>query len=68
MDKDVLTEARKRSRARGLSAYVNDAVRRAVLAERLSEYLDQLDHEFGPVSEEDQKDADAVWAGVKGSV
>ncbi|MGI8549487.1 MAG: hypothetical protein ACR2PL_01640 [Dehalococcoidia bacterium] len=50
LNPNLLAEARQRSRGQGtLSSYLNDALRRKILVERSTEYLDSLDVEFGPI-------------------
>jgi hypothetical protein len=69
LDPRLVEEARQRIRGRGtLSAYVNDALRRKLLAERHLEYLRSLDEEFGPISPEEQASAAEWWAEAKARV
>jgi Arc/MetJ family transcription regulator len=49
MDEGVLAEARARAGRRGLSSYVNDALRRQLQRDRLAELLAEMEAESGPV-------------------
>jgi post-segregation antitoxin CcdA len=55
LDADLLAEARKRSD--NLSALVNEALEMWMRNNRLGEFLDELDKEFGPVPEDVQEQA-----------
>jgi hypothetical protein len=67
LDPELLEEARRRLRGRGtLSAYLNDALRRKLLAERHAEYLDALDAEFGPIPQDEIEAAERWWSEMKG--
>jgi hypothetical protein len=57
---DLLAEARQYARG-NLSAYVADSLRRRVLADRLGEYLAELDDEFGPLTEGELAEARRLW-------
>jgi Arc/MetJ family transcription regulator len=49
LDEELVSEARGAVGARGLSGYVNLALRRQLQRDRLSRLLDDLDREFGPI-------------------
>jgi len=68
LDAELLAEARERSRRGTFSSYLNEALRRAVLADRHAEYLDQLDATFGPVPEDEQAAADRWWNDMKAAI
>jgi Arc/MetJ family transcription regulator len=55
LDEEVLAEARARVGRRGLSSYVNEAVRRQLQHDRLAE----MDAEAGPVPEDIMMEARA---------
>ncbi len=57
---DLLAEARERAGG-NLSAYVADGLRRRVLADRLSDYLSELDDEYGPLTDEELTEARRIW-------
>jgi Arc/MetJ family transcription regulator len=63
MDEGVLAEARERVGGRGLSSYVNDAVRRQLQHDRVADLLAQMDAESGPVSAELLEEARRQWRG-----
>jgi hypothetical protein len=44
-----------------LSAYVADSLRRRILADRLGTYLDELDAEFGALTEDELAEARRLW-------
>lgn len=56
----VAEELRRVARSRGISAFVNDAVKRRLQAVRLQKMLDEMDEEFGPVPEQVQQEVDAL--------
>ncbi len=61
MPKDLLAEARRLVPDGNLSAYVADGLRRRILSDRQSQYLSQLDEEFGPLTEEEIDVARRLW-------
>ncbi len=65
LDAALLEEARKAAGARGLSSFVNDAVRIKIQHERLRRLLDDMDAEFGPVPAEETARARKSWPGKK---
>lgn len=60
LDPKVAAELRTVAGPRGMSSFVNDAVRQQLQARRLQQVLDQMDDEFGPVSKDVIRDVDAV--------
>jgi hypothetical protein len=63
-----VAEARRRANGGSLSSYVNEALRRQVLADRRLKFLDEWEREFGPIPEEliaeaerTLAEADAEW-------
>ena len=52
LDADLLAEARRRAAGRPLSEYVNEGLRRKVLADRQAQLLEEWQAEFGPIPEE----------------
>jgi len=63
LDEGVLAEARERVGGRGLSSYVNEAVRRQLQHDRVADLLAQLDAESGPVPPELLEEARRTWRG-----
>jgi Arc/MetJ family transcription regulator len=61
LDEEVLAEARARVGRRGLSSYVNEAVRRQLQHDRLGELLAEMDAEAGPVPEDLMMEARRAW-------
>lgn len=60
LEPDVADELRAVAGAQGVSAFVNQAVRQQLQARRLQRMLDEMDEEFGPVSDAVARDVDAV--------
>lgn len=60
LDKKVADELRRVAGPRGISEFVNDAVKRRLQAVRLQKMLDEMDEEFGPVPEQVQQEVDAL--------
>jgi hypothetical protein len=61
LDAQLLDEARQRAQGRSLSAYVNEGLRRQVLADRQRELLVEWEREHGPIPEEELAEAAASW-------
>lgn len=61
IDDHVLAEARQRAGRRELSAYVSDALRRRLQQDRLTELLDQLGVESGPIPDDLLEEAGSLW-------
>ena len=61
LDVDLLNEARRRTGGHSLSAYVNEGLRRQILADRQREVLREWEHEFGPIPEEALAEAAEYW-------
>ena len=57
---DLVAEARQRANG-NLSSYLAESLRRRVLADRLGEYLVELDEEFGPLTGEELAQARHLW-------
>src|SRR5919199_2195472 len=69
LDPKVAAELRAVAGPRGVSAFVNEAVRQHLQAQRLQHLLAEMDEEFGPVSEAVAREVDAVaWPTVNGPV
>jgi Arc/MetJ family transcription regulator len=51
VDADVATQVRRRAGRRGLSAFVDRALRRELDQLALREFLDDLEHDLGPADE-----------------
>jgi hypothetical protein len=60
LEDKVADELKRVAGPRGISAFVNDAVKRRLQAVRLQKMLDEMDEEFGPVPEQVQKEVDAL--------
>lgn len=67
LDPKVAAELRLVAGSRGVSSFVNDAVRQRLQRHRLQRLLHEMDDEFGPVPSEVARDVDAVaWPVVDG--
>lgn len=64
LDAEVLAQARERAGARGVSAYVNEAVRRQLRRDALADLLGQLRTENGPVPAERMEEVRRLWPGL----
>jgi hypothetical protein len=64
LEAEVETELRRIAGARGVSAFVNEAVRQHLQAARLRQMLDTMEAESGPIPEEVQREVDVLaWPG-----
>jgi Arc/MetJ family transcription regulator len=61
LDTDLLAETRERAGERGVSAYVNEAVRRQLRRDALSDLLTEMRAEQGPVPEEMMEEVRSRW-------
>jgi hypothetical protein len=61
LDAELLNEARQRSQGRSLSGYVNEGLRRQVLADRQRELLVEWEREFGPIPEDALTEMADLW-------
>ena len=62
LESDIETELRQAAGTRGISAFVNEAVRQQLQAARLRSLLDEMDAEFGPIPEDVRREVDApAW-------
>ncbi len=68
LEPKVAAELRDVAGPQGVSAFVNEAVRRQLQAQRLQHMLDDMDDEFGPVSETVAREVDAIpWPTLDGA-
>lgn len=63
LDEDVLAQARERVGGRGVSAYVNEAVRRQLRRDALAEVLAQMRAANGGVADEKMEEVRRLWPG-----
>lgn len=63
LDEEVLAQARERVGGRGVSAYVNEAVRRQLRRDALAEVLGQMRSANGPVPDEQMEEVRRSWPG-----
>lgn len=63
LDSDVLAQARERVGGRGLSGYVNEAVRRQLRRDALADLLARMRAENGTVPSERMEEVRRLWPG-----
>ncbi len=63
IDEDLLAEARGRAGRRELSSYVNEALRRQLQRDRLTELLAEMEAESGPIPDDVMEEARRLWRG-----
>jgi len=61
LDDDLVVAARQRVGGRGLSGYVNEALRRRLQHDRLTELLTEMDAEAGPIDPAVLEEARRLW-------
>lgn len=61
LEEELLAEAREAVGARGLSGYVNRALRHQLQRDRLTQLLTELDRERGPVAAEVIEEVRNEW-------
>ncbi len=65
LDGELLRQAREAAGRRGLSGFVNDALRIKLQHERLRRLLDEMDLEFGAIPQQELQRARKVWPAAK---
>ncbi len=68
LDGALVAAARQRVGGRGLSGYVNEALRRRLQRDRLTELLVEMDTEAGPVDPAVLEEVRRVWPGLADAV
>lgn len=66
LDESVIALARERVGARGVSGYVNDAVRRQLRRDALTDLLAEMEAKNGPVSEAEMERVRRIWPTSRG--
>jgi hypothetical protein len=61
LDEGRLREARERVGPRGLSAYVDEALRRQLAHDRMGDFLAEAEAEVGPIPDEAMERARHEW-------
>ena len=62
LESDIEMELRQVAGTRGISAFVNEAVRQQLQAVRLRSLLDEMEAESGPIPEDVRREVDgSVW-------
>ncbi len=65
LDAEVLAQARERVGGRGVSAYVNEAVRRQLRRDALADLLAEMRTVNGPVADERMEEVRRLWLGAR---
>jgi Arc/MetJ family transcription regulator len=63
LDAEVLAQTRERVGGRGVSAYVNEAVRRQLRRDALAEVLAEMREANGPVRDDAMEEVRRLWPG-----
>jgi Arc/MetJ family transcription regulator len=61
IDEELLTEAREAVGARGLSGYVNRALRQQLQHDRIAGLLAELERQHGPIDPEVMEEVRRAW-------
>ncbi len=64
LDEELLRAVRERVGGRGLSAYVNEALRRDLQHDRIRDFLAAMEEEQGPIPEEVMEEVRREWDAV----
>lgn len=64
LDAEVLAQTRERVGGRGVSSYVNGAVRRQLRRDALSDLLAEMRAVNGPVADEQMEEVRRLWPGT----
>lgn len=64
LDAEVLAQARERVGGRGVSSYVNEAVRRQLRRDALSDVLSEMRAANGPVPDERMEEVRRLWPSI----
>lgn len=66
LEEELVSQARATVGSRGLSRYVNRALRHQLQSDRLGELLDELERHHGPIDAEAIEEARRAWPGPAG--
>lgn len=64
LDTEVLAQTRERVGGRGVSSYVNEAVRRQLRRDALADLLTEMRAANGPVADERMEEVRRLWPGT----
>lgn len=67
LEEELVSQARATVGSRGLSRYVNRALRHQLQSDRLGELLDELEREHGPIDQAAMEEARRAWPGPAGA-
>ncbi len=66
LDDRMVADARDRVGGRGLSRYMNNALRRQLQRDRIQDLLAELDEEMGPIPEHVMEEVRDLWPAPDG--
>jgi hypothetical protein len=66
LDEEAVAEAREAVGARGLSGYVNRALRHQLQRDRIGALLDELEQEYGPIEPSVMEEVRREWPAPEG--
>ena len=66
LDAQMVAAARHRVGGRGLSGYLNDALRRQLQRDRIQDLLAEFDEEMGPIPEDVMEEVRDLWPAPDG--
>lgn len=66
LEEELVAEAREAVGARGLSGYVNRALRRQLQHDRLAGFLAELEKENGPIEPQVMEEVRRAWPAPRG--
>jgi Arc/MetJ family transcription regulator len=61
LDEELVAAARQHGGRRGLSGYVNEALRRQLQRDRLIELLDDAEQDVGPIGDDVMEEVRRAW-------
>lgn len=67
LEEELVSQARTAVGSRGLSRYVNRALRHQLQSDRLGELLEELEREHGPIDPDAMEEARRAWPGPASS-
>jgi hypothetical protein len=63
LEEELIAEARGAVGARGLSGYINRALRRQLQHDRIAGLLREMEREHGPIGDDAMEEVRRVWPG-----
>jgi len=66
LDDQLVADARYRAGGRGLSRYLNDALRRQLQRDRIQDLLAEMDEKMGPIPDDVMEEVRDLWPAPDG--